>query len=330
MKAKTIKSVLRRKTDAWLASIENEEVRKELAEQMLVTGGSITSMLLNEDVNDIDIYFKTGKAAAIAAHYYIEQFQKNPPIRFKGSQEAIQSIHVTLVDPAGGHSDWVIGTDVPEDHRVAIMIKSVGIAGESGSDNYQFFEMHPDESSDEFVQEVMADAQEAVADEQPDEGDENPKKKFRPVFMSGNAITLSDRIQLVNRFYGSVDKIHENYDYVHCTCSWDAATGVLNLPIDALLCILNKELKYKSSKYPLCSLFRMRKFMKRGWNITAGQIVKIAWEVHKLDLSNPVVLEDQLIGVDTAYFADVLCRLREKCPDKIDGAYLMKVIDEIF
>src|SRR3546814_8968134 len=37
---------------------------------------------------------------------------------------------------------------------------------------------------------------------------------YRPVFMLTNAITLSDKIQIVLRFYGEADAIHENYDFV--------------------------------------------------------------------------------------------------------------------
>lgn len=66
-KAKTIKSVLRKKVDDWLASIEDEEVRKLAQKNTVVTGGCIASMLLGEPVNDFDIYFQdfaTTKAVA--------------------------------------------------------------------------------------------------------------------------------------------------------------------------------------------------------------------------------------------------------------------------
>ena len=52
MKAKTIKAVLRKKIDAWLASIEDESVRTLARKNTIVTGGCIASMLLKEKVND--------------------------------------------------------------------------------------------------------------------------------------------------------------------------------------------------------------------------------------------------------------------------------------
>jgi hypothetical protein len=42
------------------------------------------------------------------------------------------------------------------------------------------------------------------------------------------------------------------------------------------------------------------------------------------------VLEDQLTGVDIAYFVQLLARLKEKDPEKVDGAYLIEIIDRIF
>ncbi|HXJ41375.1 MAG TPA: hypothetical protein VNH18_18985, partial [Bryobacteraceae bacterium] len=59
-------------------------------------------------------------------------------------------------------------------------------------------------------------------------------------------------------------------------------------------------------------LFRLRKFIKRGWSINAGQILKIAFQVSELDLNNLEVLEDQLTGVDVAYFVQLITKLKEK------------------
>jgi hypothetical protein len=56
----------------------------------------------------------------------------------------------------------------------------------------------------------------------------------------------------------------------------------------------------------------------------------MAMQISKLDLSNIAVLEDQLTGVDTAYFIQLLDRLKEKDPEKVDAAYLVEIIDRIF
>jgi len=168
--------------------------------------------------------------------------------------------------------------------------------------------------------------------------EEAPKKKakdpFKPKFFSTNAISLSDKIQIIIRFYGEVEDIHKNYDFVHCTCSYDYKTGEVNLPSKALECIINKELHYVGSKYPLCSIIRTRKFIGRGYHINAGQYLKMAFQFNELDLKNIDVLYDQLAGVDSLYFGEFIShmeKLKDEEPEfKPDNAYYFDVINKIF
>ena len=126
------------------------------------------------------------------------------------------------------------------------------------------------------------------------EHDQGPK--YRPVFMSTNAITLSGKIQIILRFYGDPDEIHKNYDYVHCTNYWESKEGKLTLRQPALEALMARELRYVGSKNPICSMIRMRKFIRRGWQINAGQILKMVMQISELDLKDIRVLEDHLTG----------------------------------
>lgn len=315
MKPKTIRIIIRKKLERWWESIQDQELREHLKENTLVTGGAIASMLLGETVNDYDLYFRTKDTASRVANYYVRKFLENPPPRFKNSGKEVKIFVKTTED------------------RVKIVVQSAGIAGESavetimqGSAGYEYFEGNPDDDAGEkYVDGVVQATTDQVAADKP---------PYRPIFLSSNAITLSDGIQLVIRFWGTPEEIHKNYDYVHCTCSYDSATRHLNLPNDALTAMLSKELRYIGSKYPICSLIRMRKFLQREWRITAGQIVKMCWDVSGLDLTDINVLEEQLVGVDAAYFAEILAILKQdKAEGKIkdiDRAYIMSVIDRVF
>ena len=308
MQEKTIKSILRQKINDWVAHVEDEYLKKAILADVICTGGAITSLLCDEQPNDFDIYFKTKETTKAVANYYVSEFKKNPPSRFKDSPDRLVSI--TVQDDEG---------------RIKIVVKSQGIAGESGTETYQYFEQVQDPTEPEgFVEQVAQDKADA------DKKDGKPK--YRPVFLTANAITLSDKIQIIIRFYGSVAEIHENYDFIHCTCSWEAESKELILPNQALVSLINKRLKYKTSKYPLCSIIRTRKFLKRGWHIDAGQYLKMAWDLNKLDLKDMRVLEDQLTGVDSAYFYEVITLLEQqvKSGKEIDDAYLMQVVDKIF
>ena len=308
MKAKWARLGISRKVNDWLESIDDAPLRELVSENVIVTGGCIVSMLLGEKVNDFDLYLRTRECAKRLAEYYVAKFKANPPQRFKNDPSKLVDISVKECDD-----------------RIKIVVKSSGIASESGSDDYRYFEQQPgSEDQSDFVEAVTTDAVEAT---EADKG----KPKYRPVFLSANAITLSHGIQIIIRFFGEPETIHTSYDFVHCTCHWDSKTRALTLPPGALESMLAKDLRYLGqSKYPICAMVRVRKFLKRGWHITAGQLLKIAWDISKLDMTSIAVLEDQLIGVDSAYFAQLLHYLREKNPENVDGAYLMEVIDKVF
>lgn len=310
MKAKTIKAILAKKFTSFIASIEDESVRKLVEKNTIITGGCIASMLLGEKVNDFDLYFTDHATTKAVAEYYVKRFDvKNR----NGIPCAIS------VDAEGD--------------RVRIVVKSAGVASEGGAKaDYQYFEGSPEGQAGEYVGEVMGDAGEIedTREETHDAALRTEGCDYRPVFMSTNAITLSDKVQIVLRFYGDADKIHENYDFVHCTNYWTSKDGNLTLRQPALESLLCKELRYVGSKYPVCSVIRLRKFIRRGWVINAGQILKMMMQVSELDLTNPSVLQDQLTGVDSAYFIDLMSKVKENDPEKVNAAYLVEIIDRMF
>lgn len=313
MKSKTIRAILAKKCGDWFASIEDPEVRALAEKNTIVTGGCIASMLLGDEVNDFDLYFTNKSTAEAVAKYYVKRFEvKN---------------RAGIKCPI-----WVDA----EGDRVKIVIKSAGVASEEGAAApYEHFEGSPDEAAQQYVGEVMGDPGEIEDAYQETEAlalatEDDGKPRYRPVFMSTNAITLSHKVQLVLRFYGEPDEIHKNYDFVHCTNYWTSRDGQLTLRQPALEALLARELRYVGSKYPVCSIIRLRKFIKRGWTINAGQILKMAMQVNELDLTNPEVLEDQLTGVDSAYFIQLMTKLRENDPEKVNAAYLVEIIDRMF
>jgi len=223
MTSKTIRAVLSKKLAALVESITDPAVADLVRKNTIVTGGSIASMLLREDVNDFDVYFTNLETTEAVARYYVAKFTENTGYEIK-------------VDVAEG--------------RVRIVTQS-GHRGETAGN----IEALTDSGEIEDTYEKANEA--ALATES------DGKPKYRPVFMSTNAITLSDKVQVVLRFYGEPDEIHENYDFVHCTNYWRAKNDELVLRPAALEALLSKELRYVGSKYPVCSVMRLRKFIGR-------------------------------------------------------------------
>ncbi len=283
MKRKTINTVISKKVNEWVNSITDGELRDDVPEGIVVTGGCIASMLLKEPVNDFDIYFRTADLAKRVARYYVDKFAEANPNESKPT---------VLQDGDKG--------------RVSIFVSSAGIATDSSK-------QHADQSG-EFD----------VVDSPQDEETE----AYKPIFLSSNAITLSSKVQLIVRFTGEPEEIHDNYDFVHCLNYWTRETGVV-FKLEALEALLSKELRYVGSKYPLCSIFRSKKFIQRGWTMNAGQYVKMAMQLNGMDLSDPDVLEEQLVGVDVTYFRQLINALKENEGD-LNAEYVIEVVERLF
>lgn len=330
MKKKTINAVINKKFDDWLGSITDERVRRLVETNSIITGGCIASMLLQEQVNDYDLYFTDKETTKAVAEYYVTLFKEIAKLKHKDGMEIEMKVMDgdMPIDYGSGSSSF------QEPGRIKIYIKSSGIAGEKQDGDYQYFESRPPDEGEDYVQSVV----DSVTEMDETHINETSRDKYRPVFLSANAITLSDKIQVVIRFYGDPDNIHQHYDYIHCTNYWTSKDRRVILKQPALEALMAKELIYVGSKYPLCSIIRTRKFLKRGFTINAGQYLKMAFQISKLDLTDINVLEDQLIGVDAAYFGQLIDGLKKHMEkEKEDGkefkleySYLATIIDKIF
>lgn len=277
MQIKTMEKVLKGTFDRWVTSIDDENVRKMVEQNTIITGGCFVSMLQNEEVNDFDIYFRNRETVMAVALYYVKK-RKGANTIYNNNLDSVEQIPNFCVKTEGD--------------RVSVFVRSAGII----------------------------------------KGIPGKKKDFFPVYFTDNAITLTAKIQLVLRFYGEPEEIHKNYDFVHTTNYWTSWGGKVVLNVPALDAIINKNLVYQGSKYPICSVIRTRKFIQRGWTINAGQYLKMCWQIHKMDLSDIKVLSDQLVGVDATYFGWLIEKLEsmEKNNEDITDDVIVSLIDEIF
>lgn len=300
MNRKAAARIIHAKVSKWMESLP-DFLREQIKGDIIVTGGSVASLLLGEKVNDYDVYMKSKDSALAVARYYVQMFLARR--KAKGGVE----VPVSVVD---------------EGDRIKIIVKSAGLAVADG-EPYHFFEHDADGMEDEAYAAAATIAAEL----------EKKDDQFRPVWLTNNAITLTGDIQIVIRFYGEPDDIHKNFDFVHCTGYWKSSDpSNLYLSEAMLHSLLTKELKYGGSKYPICSICRLRKFLARGWRINGGQILKMCYQISNLDLTNFKVLEDQLTGVDSAFFAQLIGMLKKDVENgvTIDDSYIVKLIDAIF
>lgn len=360
MKTKTVKLIIDKKIEAWLKTINDKALREAIKENIFVSGGAIASMYLQQPVNDFDVYFTDPMIAEKVALYYINLFfddykgnfpkdhcwvfnNDNPKTSFGKQYCKMKNIPYTEYwDEVNGVPNKKFITDmndvpvseINKEHMAQVLgiyIKSAGAITITGT-NYQYFETIDPDMADQF--DFLKDLQH--------EGKKKVKgKSYFPTYITQNGIMLSDQIQLIFRFVGTPAFIHTLFDFVHATnylyyekTLSDKHVPKLVLNQKALECLLTKQLKYQNSKYPVAALCRVRKFLNRGFTISAGEILKISMQISNLDLKDPHVLYDQLMGVDMAYFFQLITAMEnaKKNPVyiNVDATYIAELIDNIF
>lgn len=313
-KRKTICKVLGKKVEAWLDSITDLDVAEAARKDVIVTGGSITSMLLGEEINDFDLYFKTKETTLAVAKYYSKVF-------FEQNGTFLPQVEEVVMKNAKGN----------DEQRIVIKISNGTAESKDAKDTPEY---RVEEEFGEGIADILPLLDSAAA-KQVDLNDQvEEKPKYRPIFLSQNAITLTDKVQIVIRFYGSPDQIHENYDFEHCKHVWDHHNRNLILNQKGLECMMSRTLIYTGSLYPICSLFRTRKFINRGWRISAGELLKMSWQISELDLKSVPVIVEQLTGCDLNYLRGVIWEIEQaRAQDEdfdITSSYLCTIIDKIF
>lgn len=287
-----IERELNEKISDWISSIKNDDVRKLAERDTVLMGGAIASMLLGEPINDFDIYFKTKETAKVVAEYYCKEFS------LINDNEWNPIVREETIKNCKGI----------EEERICIFIESAGVAGEN-PEKYELFEQQPNATDDKEM---------------------DDKGKYRPLFLSQNAISLSNKMQIVIRFSGEPEKVFESYDFAHAMNYYDYKSNKLVLDLEALECLLSRTLVYRGSLYPIASIWRMKKFINRGWRISAGQQLKIMWQISELNLKDISVIREQITGVDAAYLHLLIDALEGVDGEKIDSTYVATVIDRIF
>lgn len=288
-------------------------IKQELLKNSIVTGGCIASMLLKEKVNDFDIYFDSLEALVKVMSYFGAQSNAKYLVAFQaGASVPQQGVYQPPEEEEGIEE---VLADMPEDTAEVHYKLFTDISSLARNPDVLYISLYY-QSVGSWV---LGDEQKKTA--------EKEDKKFFLKFASPNAITLSDKVQLVFRFFGPPEEIHRNYDFVHATNYWTYKDGLVT-NTEALEAILARELIYKGSRFPLASIFRTRKFIQRNWTIHIANYVKMAFQLNMLDLTNIHVLREQLTGVDAAYL-NAIIKECAKAPHSITCEYVCNLVDRI-
>lgn len=316
---KAIKAICRNKIDdlcKWIAK-KDKELADDFKKHCFVSGGAITSLLQGEQPNDFDIYVDNIETLYNICCFYTNQWNENHK-----TQKEFNVVKHIITDKEellnGYNQDLNVIYDIRE--SVEVQVRSEGIAKDEDIEDQDEIENLPLPSK-ELVEDI-------------DTIKEEHKEKYIIKCITSNALSLSDDVQIICRFCGNPEEIFKNYDFIHTMQAYYRVNDKLLLNTKSLVSIMSKRLEYQGSLFPICSLFRLRKFLSRGWSISSMEILKIAYQISKLDLNDINVLRDSLVGCDYYYmlsFIEALHEWRENNPDtEFNSEYMFKLIEEFF
>lgn len=114
-------------------------------------------------------------------------------------------------------------------------------------------------------------------------------------------------VQLITKFHGDPHKVFQNFDFTithGAYCFYNQHFVLGERFLQDLAC---KRLVYAgASRYPICAMYRIKKYLDRGYNVSGATIMHIALSIVQLNIRNYADLKEQLMGIDTVYLQGVL------------------------
>lgn len=105
------------------------------------------------------------------------------------------------------------------------------------------------------------------------------RDKYKCKLITDNAINLDNKIQLITKWYGSPEQVTNNFDWAHIKSWYNCNSKLIVMCNDVYQLLVEKELKYTGSQYPLSSLFRLKKYLAKGWTISNNDILRIVLDI---------------------------------------------------
>lgn len=132
---------------------------------------------------------------------------------------------------------------------------------------------------------------------------------YLPLFHSHNAISLSNDVQLIKKFYGTPEDVVREFDFVHCRGYY--YQGKVDISHSVRSSVSTKTLAYSLSDYPINSLVRAFKFVEKGWKLTKEDQISMGIDVARLDIADYDVLCEQLQGISAGYLECISAELEK-------------------
>lgn len=156
----------------------------------------------------------------------------------------------------------------------------------------------------------------------------NGAEKFRTNFTATTVVSTSSAITLklngmsfqfivLPEACGITEAVLSGFDYTTVMAAYEFVHSEFVVEESFTLSALEKKLIFNpDSKFPIAALFRVRKYLAKGFKISGVELVKIAFAIHALKFESYKDVKRQLLGIDTIFLKEFTDSL-----DKMDSDY---------
>jgi hypothetical protein len=135
------------------------------------------------------------------------------------------------------------------------------------------------------------------------------------------------RVQLVKVLTRTPSEVISSFDFTICQAGFDLDDGFI-FGADFFQHLAQRRLVFNiKAEYPICSLYRARKFIKRGFSLSGIEAIKLGLRIHSLKIDTYRDLRAQLMGIDTLFLKDLTDSLKGQDEKAYDLNEFLALLD---
>lgn len=136
--------------------------------------------------------------------------------------------------------------------------------------------------------------------------------------------------QMICAVYGKPEEVIGKFDFTMCMASWIPDTDKFVMDKYFLKHCAQKRLHFNvNADYPICSMWRAAKFIKRGWKLPAIDCIKLALKINNISIQDKGELKRQLMGIDTIFLKELTDALEKDHSGRYDFGEAIDFLEKI-
>jgi len=136
-------------------------------------------------------------------------------------------------------------------------------------------------------------------------------------------------VQCIQKVHGEPHDVLELFDFTIISAAYRPADRAFILHDDFLRDLAARRLIYIPGDYPISSLWRIKKYLARGFKIPATELIRLALTIHGIKLETYEDLRAQLEGIDMLFLKTLIDSVAAKGNATCDVREAINYIDEV-